>query len=367
MNFSSNSGNSDSGTLPIVDNDSGNPHQFDWWINRILEITQTLQRDIQLIEQNPAKGLAQLWVLTVGGLISDEFGHVIEVFQAFPQLTALVATLPAAGVAGGFAGLAGLAGIQLDAAPAVAAAPLPQTPSLPAVTSSPPVVSGAAAAPAPPRLPASAPATASAAAPAGAPPPPTGVAGAAYPYVVGGPTVGGRTGMSSGAQRKAPEPDSAAAAAAVSASAREAQRARRRRRATVKDRYRGYEFMDLEPDNGAEPDPFAEPLTYSAASVASGRPAGTLGFAGTARRDADIGAAGLATLAGDEFGGGTVQSRWSLGPGKPTSRNSVKGTEAEHPPTRTVQPVRLPILLMTMIFSSLLRGEARRARIAKTP
>jgi PPE-repeat protein len=39
-------------------------------------------------------------------------------------------------------------------------------------------------------------------------------------------------------------------------------------------------------------------------AVASGQGAGTLGFAGTAAKEADIAAAGLATLAGDGFGGG---------------------------------------------------------------
>lgn len=42
------------------------------------------------------------------------------------------------------------------------------------------------------------------------------------------------------------------------------------------------------------------------ASLASDRGAGTLGFAGTARRDAVAAAAGLTTLAGDEPGGGAT-------------------------------------------------------------
>jgi PPE-repeat protein len=93
---------------------------------------------------------------------------------------------------------------------------------------------------------------------------------------------------STSAKRKAPEPDSAAAAAA--AAARQAARARRRRRATQG----GDEFMDMNVD--VDPD--------WGGSMASGRGAGTLGFAGTARRDIAAAAAGLTTLAGDEFGGG---------------------------------------------------------------
>ncbi len=71
----------------------------------------------------------------------------------------------------------------------------------------------------------------------------------------------------------------------------------------MKDRYRGYEFADLVPDGGAEPDPFADPGTLATLAAASGQGAGTLGFAGTAGRRADVAAAGLTTLAGDEFGG----------------------------------------------------------------
>ncbi len=284
----------------IVDDDSGNPYQLSWWINRFLEIFQTLGRDLGEFQTNPAAAWTQL-LSDIGGLFADEFGHAIEAIEAYlPQLIALAVTLPA-GAAGGLASLTALAAIQ----PETPLAPVSQAPSLPAATVSTPVIAASAAAPAPSSAPASAPATASATAPpTAAPPPPTGVTGAAYPYLVGGPTVGGSTGISSGAQRKAPEPDSAAAAASAAASAREQQRARRRRRATVKDRYRGYEFMDLELGNGAETDPFADPVTYSAASVASGRTAGRLGFAGTVRGDADMAAAGLTTLAGGEFGGG---------------------------------------------------------------
>lgn len=63
----------------------------------------------------------------------------------------------------------------------------------------------------------------------------------------------------------------------------------------MKDHYRGYEYVDLEPDDGPIPDP--------GRSVASDRGAGSLGFAGTAPAETTE-AAGLATLAGDEFGNG---------------------------------------------------------------
>ena len=119
------------------------------------------------------------------------------------------------------------------------------------------------------------------------------------PYIVGGPRIGSGSGMSSSAsasaKRKAPEPDSAAVAAA--AAAREQARARRRRHATR----RGYgdEFADMDvevdPDWGARRD---------GGQLASEQGAGSLGFAGTARKESVVEAAGLTTLAGDEYGGG---------------------------------------------------------------
>jgi PPE-repeat protein len=292
-------GNSASGILPIIDNDAGDPYDFSWWINRLLEYPLTIGRDIGLISRNPGQGLLQLGYDIVG-VTADETGHAIQAIQYFPELTALPFAVPA-GFAGGFAGLSGLAGIQPEAAPAVAAAPMPETSSVPATSNSPAVSPAPAAAPAPAS--ASAPATAPAAAPAtGAPPlPPAGIEGAAYPYLVGSPTVRASTGMSSSAQRKASEPDAAAAAAAAAASAREKQRGRRRRRAGL----RGYgdEFMDMnvqvDPDWGGPPG--EEPV---ASTVASDRGAGNLGFAGTARKETVAEAAGLTTLAGDEFGGG---------------------------------------------------------------
>jgi PPE-repeat protein len=288
-------GNSDQGILPIVDNDAGDPDDLSWWINRFLEPFQTLARDIQIFEHNPIQGLTQLWY-DIGGVISDEFGHLIQAIEYFPQLLLTPLLIPAA-AAPGLASLTALAQIQPDAvpAPAEAAAPAPQTPSMPAAATSPAPVSAAATAPAPSTAPTSAPAptTAPATATAAAPTPP-GFGGPPYPYLVGGPRMGDGMGMSSKAQRKAWESDSSAAAAAAAASAAEKQRARRRRRARMQDHYRGYEFMDLEPNTPAAPGP---------STVASDRGAGPLGFAGTALKEREQ-AAGLTTLAGDEFGGG---------------------------------------------------------------
>ena len=77
----------------------------------------------------------------------------------------------------------------------------------------------------------------------------------------------------------------------------EQARARRRRRAKL--RGYGHEFMDMNVE--VEPDWGIPPV---GSTLASDQGAGSLGFAGTARRQAAAEAAGLATLEGDGFGGG---------------------------------------------------------------
>jgi PPE-repeat protein len=295
VNASASSGSSDSGTLPIVDNDSGNPYSLSWWVNRVTEVTDTFGRDIQLIEQNPVQGLTQLWS-DIGGLASDEFGHAIEVVQAFPEVLAVPLVTPV-GALGGVAGLGGLAGIQVEAAtaPDVSPAPTPQTHSLPSVTSSPAAIGVGGTAPGTTTAPTS-PSTASAVTTSAATPSPAGGGtGFVPPYAVGPPGIGVGSGMrtsaSSGAKKKGSEPEAAAAAGTA---APKAARARRRRRAGL----RGYgdEFMamnvNVDPDWGAPE------------SASSGQGAGPLGFAGTVRKETVPAAAGLTTLAGDEFGGG---------------------------------------------------------------
>ena len=86
-------GNGDSSTLPIIDDDSGDPYQWSWYINRITEMTQTLQRDITLIGQNPVQGLTQLSA-DIAGLVADEVGHVGEFLSAFPEVYALPLIAP---------------------------------------------------------------------------------------------------------------------------------------------------------------------------------------------------------------------------------------------------------------------------------
>jgi PPE-repeat protein len=148
--------------------------------------------------------------------------------------------------------------------------------------------------------PAGAPASVGAAG-AGAPaaPAPAATAGT-FAYMVGfgggpgtesGPTLGGRGGA------RAPAA-TIPAAGAVAPSGAEA-RARRRRRAAMREY--GDEYLDMDSDIGVAPDYESDELV---SAVASGNGAGRLGFAGTANKDAAVGAAGLTKLASDDFGGG---------------------------------------------------------------
>ncbi len=297
-----------SGLQDIIDNDGGDPTQLSWWVNRFTEIIQTLWRDVLEFPQNPSGAIAQL-ESDIPALVADEVTHVGEVITTFgPQLQALALSLPIAnvGFVGGFAGLsglAGLAGIEPGAAPA-AAFPMPETPSQPAAVSSPVASTATAPAPTPASAPSAAPATAPA---AGAPPPPApGVGGTAYPYLVGGPGIGSGSAMSTSAQRKAPEPDIVAAPAAAAASVRQKERARRRRRAALQDRGYRYEFLGLDSDPDAEPSGCVERDEWVTSAAGPDQGAGPLGFAGTGTKGAVGEATGLATMAGDGFGGGPV-------------------------------------------------------------
>jgi PPE-repeat protein len=224
----------------------------------------------------------------------------------YPLISPFIAPGLAIASVGSVGGLAGLAGIQAATMPAVvpALAPAVAVPStLPVAGMAPTVVASAVV---PATAPASAPAPATAPAPAptpavASPPPALPAAGAPFvpPYVVGPPGIGFGSGMSasarSGTKRKAPESDSVVAAAV--AAAREQRQARRRRRAILRDH--GDEFVDanIEVDPDWDAPPGDEPL-------ASDNGAGPLGFAGTVRNEAVEQAAGLATLGGDQFGGG---------------------------------------------------------------
>jgi PPE-repeat protein len=294
------------GTKGIIDNDSGNPHMLSWWFNRTTEITDTFGRDITEFPQNPIGALGDL-ESDIPGLLLDETGHALEVYQAFPNLVEALAVSPllaAPAPLSGLVALTGLTAIQPIEAPAAAPNPVETAPSLPAVGNT-SFVSTAPAAPAPAPASVAAPAAAPAAVPAAgaAPPPAVGPGGFGYPYLVGPPRVGLGSSMAtsagSGAKKNVLQPDIAAVAAAAGESAQ----ARRRRRAKL--RGYGHEFMDM--NVSVAPDWNATPGAESAASTAaSGQSARPMGFAGTTRSEAGISAAGLTTLAADEFGDGPV-------------------------------------------------------------
>ena len=235
-----------------------------------------------------------------------------EIFSALMSpLAGLIALSSAVAAGAAAAAAAPVVAVALGSAPSVTAVPVPETPSPPVAASSPMLGSArasglASSVPAPAATPAAAPATPPAA--GAAPPPPAGPVG--YPYLVGPPGVGSGSSVSArasaGAKKKMPEPDTAAAAAGVA----QQRQARRRRRAK----------------RGGDGDEFIE-MDIQVAPIASDQGAGTLGFAGTTPKDANVAATGLATLAGDGFGGGPaapmVPGTW-----EPEQRQLGKGEQS---------------------------------------
>ncbi len=89
VNASDSSGE-DSDDTGIVDNDGGDPTQLSWWINRFLEIFQTIGKDLAEFPEDPADALEDLLedIFGPAGLIADEFTHLGEALQTFPELAA---------------------------------------------------------------------------------------------------------------------------------------------------------------------------------------------------------------------------------------------------------------------------------------
>jgi len=273
-----------------------NPADKMFWVARGLELFEDAQEFGTLLTRNPVQAFQ--WFFS--WQLFDFPTHILEVVEYLVEdpvaaLAALPAISPAA--LGGLGALASLAAVPPAAAPTLV--PVAAAPALLPVAAIAPVVAAPAAAPVTAQ--ASVPTPSSPPAPGPAPTPaptPAGAPAFVPPYVVGPPGVGVGSGMktsaSSSAKKKGSEPDAAALAAA--SAAREAARARRRRRAKQRDY--GDEFVDMnvevDPDWGEPP---------GGESVASDRGAGSLGFAGTARKETAA-ATGLTTLAGDEFGGG---------------------------------------------------------------
>lgn len=251
---------------------------------------------------NPAQLMAVL-LLAATQLVTHRIFDIVQLVYNFPQLLAVALPLAAAplGALGSFAGFAGLAPV-VPPAVAPAAVPVAAGPQLPPAAATAPV----ALSPTPAPVPASAPASAPITPPATSPPPasPTVGAGAVgYPYLVAPPGVGFGSGMSAKAQAPASDKAAVPTAAAAAAAAAAQQRERRRQRARAKQLGRGYEYMDLEDDMSPDGGAGAEERRVASTAV-SGQGAGAPGLSGTARTRAAAEAAGLTTLAGDEFGGG---------------------------------------------------------------
>jgi PPE-repeat protein len=233
-------------------------------------------------------------------IVGSTIGNTIQVLHYVldSTLAALPAILPLLAVSAaplavaplGVGGLAGLAGLATPAAVATAPA------LAPAFAMAPPPPPAPALAPPAPAL---APVTVGHVAvppPAPAPPPPTpaGPPSATmqgFMYMAGDLGLAARRAAESSARTKTkavPDPAEIPAATPVPD---ERRPARRRRPAKTSMIGRGYEYMDVEP----------EPTV-----TASQCDAGPLGFAGSAARGSATEPAGLATLAPDQFGGGST-------------------------------------------------------------
>jgi PPE-repeat protein len=290
-----------------------------WFVGKISTLSSStggypalLQGLVSAAGDNPAL-LALAYLFGAAAIGYDLTIQAIQFLVTFPLLAAGLAPLAAVPAALAGLGAGGVVGIaELHAHLPTGEESIPDTPAIPAVSPAPTTVSGPAAPASAPAAPAPAPAPAAPApAPAfGAPsppgaPPPQGSPAGPFPYLVGGVTkMGSQTSARVSARRKAAEPDIAAAPAAAAAEAREKRRRRRQRQGKGEMRGRGYEYMDLDASTGQDPGAAPSSRDRAEPTTASDRGAGALGFAGTTRQEAIAEAAGLATLAGDEFGGG---------------------------------------------------------------
>lgn len=230
----------------------------------------------------------------IGTVITDTIALLKTLLEQTIVLLAVVVPLLTAPLVPLAAG-AVLAPIGIKGLAALAVAP-PTPPVAPPVT--PPLAALAPSVPASTSSPAPAPAEVTGSAPAPTAPPPTaapptftgtgvglglGAGMENFGYLVGDLGSVARKAAVAGARKQAPEPDGAEEPTAAPAP-REPVGAPRRRRAKVAQLGRGYEYMDLEPE-----------------VTASGTAA--TGFAGAAT-GRGVGAAGVTTLAEDEFGSG---------------------------------------------------------------
>jgi PPE-repeat protein len=266
-----------------------NPLTLLYWVKNLVTLYQSVEQFAELLVTNPEAALASL---TPANIVAFLVAH--PVVAAAIAASSTTAAVPAAAAAAAVASVAGL--IDTSAIPPVGPVPAPivALPSVPVAATAPAAVAAIAApgtAPAASTAPAAN--TVSATAPPPPGPPPVGVHGIGFPYLIaigGDPSIGFDSGASTraGASTKLQAP---AETGAVAAAAARRRRARGRRRQQVQQREYADAFMDLEVDPDRD------------APMASDRGAGSLGFAGTVAKGSEQ-AAGLATLPGDDFGGG---------------------------------------------------------------
>jgi PPE-repeat protein len=282
------------------------PSQAIYYVVRALEVFEDLQQFGTYLFQNPVQAIQYLISLE----LYDWPFHLEEIGVFLGQNPALFAAVAPAALAPagvGAVGLAGLGAIPPPLTPAPAPTPAAVAPPVLPVVATAPTVAGVAGT-APGTAPGTSPAAAASTAAGPAPPtPPPGAGGAGFvpPYALAPPGLGAGAGMSTGAKTQEPTSRGSAKALTVAAAAAAASgRARQRRRATQ----RGYsdEFMDMNID--------VDPDWGATSTSASDQGAGNLGFAGTLSKASEK-ASGLATLSGDEFGGGPsmpmVPGTWS--------------------------------------------------------
>lgn len=274
-------------------------HIFSFLNDPVGYTEQTVETAIERFISNPIAAIINpLYLFFDGDELFYGLGYAIT-----PASAGALAIAPV-GAVGGLGGLGGLAGLTATEPASTAVIPELQPvaaePTVLPVATTTSTVLASAGAPVTVPPPPSAPVVTTVAGTVPPPAPPAAVGpGFSFPYVVGPPGIGVNSGMRTGAsaraKRTAEEPDTAGVAAA--AGARAQRQARRRRRTILRDH--GDEFADMNIE--VDPD-WREPA--DGGPMASDTGAEALGFAGTLRSEAVEQAAGLTTLAGDEFGSG---------------------------------------------------------------
>jgi PPE-repeat protein len=273
-----------------------NPLTLLYWVKNTVTLVQDVEQFANLLATNPEAALTSL---TPANIVAFLVAH--PVVAAAVAASSATSVLPAAAAAA-VASVAAVAGLVDPSLFMPIAPPPPSVAALPfgPITATTPLAAATAlpATPAPASATAPTASPASGAAPAPPAPPPAGTHGFAFPYLVlagGSPPIGfdsgARASVGSSARLKAPAESAAVAAA-------EAARRRTRRRRT--QQAHKYDYADATMDYQADPE-WEDPPEGDPAASGSG--AGWLGFAGTVTKSSDR-AAGLATLGGDDFGGG---------------------------------------------------------------